>query len=130
MVCDASAVVAMLLDDGGDGAWAAGLMMDADLAAPALMPFEAANVVRRQEMAGLVSSDQAAQAHADLLDLDVERWPYDLLAVRAWELRANLSSYDATYIALAEPLGATLITLDRRIARAPGPRCVVVTPEA
>lgn len=130
VVCDASAVVAMLLDDGSDGAWAAGLMRDADLAAPALMPFEAANVVRRQEMAGLVSGDQAAQAHADLLDLDVERWPYDLLAGRAWELRANLSSYDAAYVALAESLGATLVTLDRRIARAPGPRCVVRTPEA
>lgn len=129
MVCDASAVVAMLLDDDPDGAWAAEAMIGADLAAPGLMPFEAANVIRRQEMASLVSSDQAAQAHADLLDLNVERWPYDLLAARAWALRANLSSYDASYVALAEALGATLVTLDRRLARAPGPRCVVATPD-
>lgn len=129
MVCDASAVVAMLLDEGAEGTWAAEAMIGADLVAPALMPFEAANVIRRQEMAGTVSSDQAAQAHADLLDLDVERWPYDLLAPRAWELRSNLSSYDASYVALAEALGATLITLDRRLARAPGPRCVVATPD-
>lgn len=130
VVCDASAVVAMLLDEGPDGSWAAGAMIGVDLVAPALMPFEAANIIRRQETAGTVSSDQAAQAHADLLDLDVERWPYDLLAARSWELRANLSSYDASHVALAEALGATLITLDRRLARAPGPRCVVATPDA
>lgn len=129
VVCDASAVVAMLLDGGPDGIWAAEAMLGADLVAPALMPFEVANVIRRQEMAGTVSSDQAAQAHADLLDLDVERWPYDLLALRAWALRANISSYDASYVALAEALNATLVTLDRRLARAPGPRCVVATPD-
>lgn len=129
MVCDASAVVAVLLDGGPDGTWATEAMIGADLAAPALMAFEAANVIRRQEMAGTVSSDQAAQAHADLLDLHVERWPYDLLAPRAWALRANISSYDASYVALAEALSATLVTLDRRLARAPGPRCVVVTPD-
>lgn len=129
MVCDASAVVAVLLDGGPDGAWAAGAMAGADLAAPALMPFEVANVLRRQELVGTVSSDQAAQAHADLVDLDVEHWPHDVLAARAWALRANLSSYDASYVALAEALGATLVTLDRRLARAPGPRCAVATPD-
>ncbi len=92
VVCDASAVVVMLLDDGSDGAWAAGLMLD-----------------------------------ADRLDLDVERWFYDLLAGRARELRENPSSYDAAHVAPAESPGATLVTLDRRIARAPGPRCVVRT---
>ena len=130
VVCDASAVVAMLVDEGPEGSWSAGAMSGVDLAAPALMLFEAANVLRRHEAAALVSSDQAAQAHADLLDLAVELWPYDLLAARAWELRADLSSYDASYVALAETLGATVVTLDRRLARAPGPRCVVATPDA
>ena len=75
-----------------------------------------------------VSADQAAQAHADLLDLTVEQWPYELLAPRVWELRHNLSSYDASYVALAELIGARLITLDRKIGRAPELRCPVATP--
>ncbi len=90
--------------------------------------FEASNIIRRLELAGHVSADQAAQAHADLIDLDVEEWPYELLASRVWQLRCNLSSYDGSYVALAEYLPATLVTLDRRIGRAPGVKCSVATP--
>lgn len=75
-----------------------------------------------------MSTDQAAQAHADLLDLATEHWPYEILAPRAWQLRRNLSSYDASYVALAELIGATRVTLDRQISRAPGVRCTVATP--
>jgi predicted nucleic acid-binding protein len=128
VVCDASALVALLLDSGSDGRWATDALNDAELAAPALLPFEVANIIRRHELAGLVSADQAAQAHADLLDLAIEQWPYELLASRAWELRRNLSIYDAAYVALAEAIGATLVTLDRGIAGAPGVRCVIATP--
>jgi predicted nucleic acid-binding protein len=128
LVCDASAVVAMLLDAGPDGRWAADQLSGADLFAPALMPFECANVVRRQELSGAASTDQVAQAHADLLDLAVELWPYELLADRTWTLRSNLSCYDAAYVALAEILDAPLVTLDHRIRRAPGLRCSVATP--
>ena len=66
----------------------------AGLIAPNLVMFESANIIGRHEMAGLVSADQTAQAHADLLDLSIEPRPYDLLAVRVWELRTNRSSYD------------------------------------
>ena len=128
VVCDASALVALLLDEGPDGSWATEALSGADLAAPALVAFETANIIRRHELADLVSSDQAAQAHADLLDLAVELWPYELLAGRAWELRRNLSSYDASYVALAELSGATLVTLDRRIGRVPDLRCSIATP--
>lgn len=128
VVCDASVVVAVLLDSGPDGRWATDALTGADLAAPNLLPFEAANIIRRHELAALITADQAAQAHADLLDLAIEQWPYDLLAPRAWELRKNLTSYDASYVALAELLGHALVTLDRRIGRAPGLRCVVATP--
>jgi predicted nucleic acid-binding protein len=128
VVCDASALVALLLDGGPAGRWATGMLAGADLAAPSLAGFEVANVVRRHELAGLVSPDQAAQAHADLLDLAIEQWPYELLASRAWQLRGDLSIYDAGYVALAELLDATLVTLDRRIAGAPGLRCAVATP--
>lgn len=128
VVCDASALVALLLDGGADGQWVTAALSGADLAAPSLAAFEAANIVRRHEHAKLVSTDQAVQAHGDLLDLAIEQWPYELLAPRSWELRANLSTYDASYVALAELLGAPLVTLDQRIARAPGVRCTVRTP--
>lgn len=128
VVCDASAVAALLLDGGPDGRWVTEALLGPELAAPTLVAFEAANIIRRHELAGLVSPDQAAQAHADLLDLAIELWPYEILAARAWELRRNLSSYDASYVALAELLGARLVTLDRRISRAPGLRCNVETP--
>jgi predicted nucleic acid-binding protein len=128
VVCDASALVALLLDSGPDGRWAAQTMDGADLAAPSLATFEAANILRRHELTSAISADQAAQAHADLLDLTVEQWPYELLAPRVWELRHNLSSYDASYVALAELIGATLVTLDRKIGRAPELHCLVETP--
>lgn len=127
-VCDASAVVALLLDSGPDGQWATAKLTGATLAAPSLLHFEAANIVRRHETAKLVSADQAAQAHADLLDLTIEEWPYELLGRRVWELRRNLSAYDASYVAVAEATNAPLVTLDRRIKRAPGARCTVLVP--
>jgi predicted nucleic acid-binding protein len=128
LVCDASAVVALLLDGGDAGRWATARLTGADLAAPSLIGFEAANIIRRHELAGLISPDQAAQAHRDLLDLTIEEWPYELLAGRAWELRHNLSIYDACYVAVAEYLGSPLVTLDKRINAAPGVRCAVSTP--
>jgi len=128
VVCDACALVALLLDGGPDGRWVTEALAGSDLVAPSLVAFESANIIRRHELAGLVSSDQAAQAHADLLDLAIEHWPYQLLAPRSWELRRNLSSYDASYVALAELTGATLVTLDQRIGRAPHLRCTIATP--
>lgn len=127
VVCDASALVALLLDSGADGRWATQALTGVSLAAPALLTFEVANIIRRSEQAGTVSADQASQAHDDLLELAIEYWPYELLRPRVWDLRRNLSSYDASYVALAEMTEATLVTLDRRIARAPGVRCTIVT---
>jgi predicted nucleic acid-binding protein len=129
VVCDASALAALLVDSGDDGAWATRQLSNADIAAPSLVAFEAADIFRCLERAGSISADQAAQAHADMLDLAIEQWPYELLATRAWELRHNLTSYDAGYVALAELTGATLVTLDRRIERAPGLRCAVSVPD-
>ena len=128
VVCDASALVALLLDAGPDGRWATDELRNADLAAPSLIAYETASIIRRHERTAQISSDQAAQAHTDLLDLPIEHWPYELLAPRAWQLRHNLSSYDASYVALAELTSTTLVTLDRRLAGAPGVRCSVRTP--
>jgi predicted nucleic acid-binding protein len=127
-VCDASAAVALLLDAGPDGTWVASTLAGADLIAPSLVMFESSNIIRRHELAGLVSADQAALAHTDLLDLAIELWPYEPLAPRVRALRANLSSYDASYVVVAELTGSPLVTLDRRISRAPGVRCRVAVP--
>jgi predicted nucleic acid-binding protein len=130
LCCDASAVVTLLVDAGPDGMWAAEVCAGATLYAPALLPFECANIIRRHEAAGLIGSDHAAQAHADLLDLAVELWPYEALAARVWELRQNLTSYDAAYVALAEAIDVPLVTFDRRLACASGIRCTVRLPPA
>jgi predicted nucleic acid-binding protein len=127
-VCDASALVAVLVDGGPAGEWATRQLDGADLLAPHLVLYETANILRRHELAALISPDQAAQAHSDLLDLTIELWPYALLARRAWRHRANLSLYDATYVALAEDSGAVLVTLDGKLAGAPGIACSVATP--
>jgi predicted nucleic acid-binding protein len=128
VVVDASALVAALADGGTDGAWATEVLEGAALTAPHLMPIEAANILRRAALAGAISATTAALAHGDLLDLRVQLWSYSPLAERCWELRENLTTYDATYVALAELLDVPLVTLDRRLAAAPGPRCRFVAP--
>jgi predicted nucleic acid-binding protein len=128
VVVDASALVALLAGDDPDSRWAFETCFGADLAAPHLAPFEVASVLRRLERSRRMSGDQVAQAFADLLDLPVQLWSFEALAGRAWELRPNLTAYDATYVALAELTEAPLVTLDRHIASAPGIRCAVVHP--
>ena len=80
LVCDASAVVAMLLDGGSEGVWAARALAGSELATASLCRFEAANIIRRHEAAGLIGADQAALAHVDLLDLARTGWPFESLA--------------------------------------------------
>lgn len=128
LVCHSSAIAALLLDAGDDGQWVTQTLGPSPLLAPSLLPYETANVIRKHELAGAVSSDQAAQAHADLLDLTIELWPHHLLSARAWELRQNLSVYDASYVALAEATRLTLVTLDARLAGAPGIKCEIALP--
>jgi predicted nucleic acid-binding protein len=128
LVVDASVVVAALAGAGTLGVWAEKTLADAQLAAPHLMPIEVANVLRRNQLVGALSSDVATLAHRDLLDLDVDLYPYEAMADRAWELRGTLTSYDASYVALAEVIGAPLATLDARLARAAGPTCRFLTP--
>lgn len=128
LVLDSSVVVAALLDQGPVGSWAESLLVSGPLAAPHLMPVEAANVLRRSLLAGEISADVAALAHDDLLQLRVELFPYTACASRVWELCPNLTAYDAWYVALAEDLGAALATLDTRLSRASGTRCEFALP--
>jgi len=127
-VIDAAAVVAALVDDGPDGSWAETMLASQALAAPHMMPVEVANILRRAVMAGDLSPDAGALAHADLLALRVELFPYAPFALRVRDLRDNVTAYDAWYVALAEELGATFATLDVRLTRAKGPRCRFETP--
>ncbi len=128
LVADAGFVVAALVDGGKDGLWADELLAGTDLAAPHLMPVEAANILRRAALAGDISQDVAALAHIDLLELRVSLFPYAPLAERVWELRGNLTAYDAWYVALAEALDCELATVDLRLSRAPGCGCAFLTP--
>ena len=96
--------------------------------APHLMPAQVSSVLRRSERSGGLSAAVAAVAHADLLDLSVEVLSYEPYAGRIWQLRNNITVYDAWYVALAETLEANLATLDLRLASAVGPPCQFVTP--
>lgn len=128
VVVDVSVVVAALIDQGPTGVWAESLLLSGALAAPHLMPVEAANVLRLSASAGDISADVASLAHEELLSLRLELFPYTLCASRVWELRSNITAYDAWYVALAEPLGAKLATLDTRLSRATGPHCDFAVP--
>lgn len=128
LVVDASALIAALVDGGAAGAAAHEAVSGADLAAPELLPFESANVIRRLEQAGKLAADAAALAHADLVDLAVQLWPYRAISTVAWRLRGSLTVYDASYVALASHLDAPLVTLDQRLARAASGSCHVLVP--
>lgn len=88
------------------------------LHAPHLLDVEVAQVVRRYAAAGEIDRDRGRAALADLADFPLRRYPHDFLLPRVWELRDNLTAYDAVYVALAEALDAPLITRDRRLAAA------------
>jgi len=130
LVIDAGFVAAALIDSGAEGAWADRLLAGDALAAPHLMPVEVANILRRTIASGEVTADAAAMAHADLLALRIQLFPYAPFASRVWELRDNVTCYDAWYVALAEDLDAPLATLDVRLSRATGPRCRFQLPPA
>jgi predicted nucleic acid-binding protein len=90
------------------------------LHAPHLLDLEVAQVLRRLVREGAVSAQRADQAIEDLLDLRIARYPHSVLLPRIWQLRHNLSAYDAAYVVLAEKLGAPLLTRDGRLASASG----------
>lgn len=127
IVVDASVLVAALVGD-SDGSWALSLLASDALSAPHLMAVEATNILRRGQLAGSISSEVASMAHADLQTLAIDWFPYMPFADRVWELRQNVTSYDAWYIALAEELEAPLATLDRKLERASGPTCTFLLP--
>ena len=129
-VVDASLLVAATVDDGPEGAWAERVLAGGNLIAPHLVLVEVANVLRRLERAKLLSRLEATAAHDDVIRLDLQLVPYEPFAERVWELRANLSSYDAWYVAVAEFADMPLATLDKRLTRASGPECEFLLPDS
>ena len=128
VVADASVLVAVLVDSGREGKWAESAVAEGSLASPELALAEASNILRRPEQAGKISRLEANNAHGDLLRLDLELFPFAPFADRVWALRNNLTSYDAWYVALAEVLDCPLVTIDRKLSRASGPRCEILVP--
>jgi predicted nucleic acid-binding protein len=126
VVLDSSAAISLLADAGAAGQWVAAAVSGASLLAPDLMPFEVSNVLRRHVLAGILDSSSAALAHADLVALPLDLYPYTALADRIWQLRTNLTAYDAAYVALAELVNAPLVTLDGRLSRTPGIGCRIL----
>lgn len=121
IVVDASAAVSALLNAGP----ARRALAREPLHAPHLIDSEVANALRRQLAAGRIDAGQGWAALNVLRRLAVTRHPAFSLADRVWELREQLSAYDAAYVALAEALDASLLTADARLSRAPGLRCPV-----
>lgn len=126
IVVDASVVATALGDDGPEGDRVRDrLRAEHRLAAPELLDLEVVSVIRGLERARHLDGRRAGQALADLIRLPLERAPHRALLPRCWELRANLTPYDAAYVALAEALQATLLTADARLARSAGPHCAI-----
>ena len=125
IVVDASVAVTALADDGSSGhELRTRLQADADLHVPELLDLEVAAVLRRLvKVERTLSARRASEALEDLADLPAERYGHRPLLGRVWELRHNLQAYDAAYVALAEALGAVLVTADRRLARCPALTC-------
>lgn len=120
IVVDASALLEVLLRTGAAGAVEARLFGGETLHAPHVIDLEVAHVLRRYERAGELTARRGREALDDLEAFRIERYPHHLFLGRVWSLRANATAYDACYLALAEALGAPLLTRDRRLATVPG----------
>jgi predicted nucleic acid-binding protein len=120
-VVDAGVIVELVANDLDPD-----LLGEEELAVPHLIDSEVTNVLRRLVANGSLTDEQATTALSGFTRLVLTRFPADWLRPRMWELRHNLSAYDATYVALAEMTGATsLLTTDIRLANAPGITCTV-----
>jgi predicted nucleic acid-binding protein len=121
IVLDASAAIDWLLQtSAGQRIEQRIYAQNESLHAPHLLDLEVGQALRRLVREGVISEHRAEQAIEDLLDLRMTRYPHVVLLPRIWQLRHNLSAYDAAYVVLAEKLGARLVTRDGRLAAASG----------
>lgn len=128
LVPDASVVLRALTVDGAEGERArVALEVEGPLHAPHLVDLEVLSGVRGLLIGRKLEDRRAAQAREDYWDLPIVRHPHRALAARIWELRHNLSVYDAAYVALAEAVDAPLLTADTAMLSVPGVACAVRT---
>lgn len=123
LVVDASCLVEVLTGTTRGEKIRARLVDDPDQAAPHLIDVEVFGVIRSEYQRGRIDHTAAAQAVAELATWPGDRYAHRLLLDRAWQLRHTVRGWDAMYVALAEALDAPLLTIDRRLAAATGPRC-------
>lgn len=131
IVVDASVLVTALADDNDDGRLARSRLRHEKMLAPQVVDLEVLSVLRRLARTGLVEQHRVESAIVDLIDLPLQRADHTSLLHRCWQLRENVTIYDAAYVALAEALNLTLLTADVRLAQAPGIHCpieVLATP--
>lgn len=128
IVVDASALIDALLDDGPAGETArTALEQDTDWAAPPVLFVEVLSVTRRRVLRREVAAQRAADAVEALAGSEVTWVDPSAVVARIWTLRDNVAAFDAAYVAAAELLGCDLVTGDRRLAAASGPRCRIRT---
>jgi len=121
-------LVAALVDTGPHGDWAEDVLARGSLHAPELARAEATSILRRLERAKLITTPEANWAQDDLMQLDIDSFSFEPFADRIWELRHNVMSYDAWYVALAEALKLPLATLDETLSKSNGVACEFLTP--
>ncbi len=123
IVVDASAMLELLLNAPSAQAVSDRILTPGQtIQAPHLMDIEVLQVLRRYVRTNAMSAGRAQEALEDYSDLPITRYPHNVLLSRIWELRHNLTAYDAAYVALAEALDAPLVTCDRRLASTAGHR--------
>ncbi|HEV7611225.1 MAG TPA: type II toxin-antitoxin system VapC family toxin [Steroidobacteraceae bacterium] len=127
-VVDSSVLVAAILDSGPRGAWAERVLTRGSLYAPQPARVEATNVFRRLERHELITTPEANAAQDDLMQLDIELFSFEPFADRVWELRHNMTSYDAWCVALAEALKLPLAPLDEPLSKSKKVTCQFLTP--
>jgi predicted nucleic acid-binding protein len=121
-------LVAALIDTGPHGTWAEKVLATGSLHAPELAFAEATNIFRRLERAKLITTPEANAAQDDLMELDIDLFPFEPFAGRIWELRHDVTSYNAWYVALAETLKLPLATLDEPLSKSNGVTCEFLMP--
>jgi predicted nucleic acid-binding protein len=125
LIVDASCLYEVVADGAMAARTRARLALDSDQVAPHIVDAEVLGVIRRDLRLGRLDRTAALQAVEDLRDWPADRYGHRLLLERAWELQDRVRIWDGLYVALAEALGGTLLTLDRRLARVSGLGCPV-----